>query len=283
MHVITSALLAVSVICLAEHLYRRSARRASTLAAAGLSEPGETVAPLRSRLASSVTKRLTSLGGMTAAWAGKDIQKLIAESGAGFSPLYFQGLRCASGLAAALLVLPLGYPAIPLIPVLLAAGYYLPVVLLKRKRRLLWERISRDLPEVIDLMAVICYSGESLFQALQCSTMVCGHPATREVMGAILERIRMGESVSEALSLAAQHPMKELRRLGRTLIRADEYGAPIAETLEKLASEFRSERRAKDRVRASRASVLILFPLVFLILPSFLLLTIGGMIIGYSL
>jgi tight adherence protein C len=157
------------------------------------------------------------------------------------------------------------------------------MMLLKKGCRRRWDRVARDLPEIVDLMAVLCFSGESLFTALRHSVSACANPFSRAEMERVLERIRLGESAAEALRRAADHPCREMRRFSRTLLRAEEFGAPVADTLEELAVELRNARRERERIRAARVSVLILLPLVFLILPSFLLLTVGGMILGYTL
>ncbi|OFW59121.1 MAG: hypothetical protein A2W01_06590 [Candidatus Solincola sediminis] len=208
---------------------------------------------------------------------------MIGESGLQFSILHLQGMRLASGLLGILAVLPLGRTAILWAPALFALGYHLPIFLLKKRRKQRLARIGTELPEMVDLMAVLCFSGESLLQALAHSTAACAHLSSQAELQEIVDRIRFGEGTAEALRRASNHPCPELRRFSRVLVRAEEYGSPIADTLEELASEFKSARREKERVKAARGSVLILFPLVFLILPSFLLLTIGGMILGYGL
>jgi tight adherence protein C len=187
------------------------------------------------------------------------------------------------GAVLAAAFLPMGLAALPLAPLLFAAGYHLPVMALKRRCRRRWESLASDLPEVVDLMAVLCYSGESLLSAFRHAASASGNPCSRGEMERVLERVDLGESTVGALRFASDHPCREMRRFARTLIRAEEFGAPVADTLEELALELRNARREKDRARAARVSVLILLPLVFLILPSFLLLTVGGMILGYTL
>jgi tight adherence protein C len=278
-----AVLAAIAAIALILSLARRSERRVSVLAAAGLSEMGIPPARPRIRPISSLKAGLSWMGRKISPRSGDEAARLLAESGTAWTTEYLQGLRLGAGLTLASLLLPLGLAGFPLTPLLFAAGYHAPVLVLKRKLRRRWEQVASDLPEVVDLMAVLCFSGESLSRALNHSVTACSHPSSRAEIGSVLEHMRLGESTAEALSRAAGHPCREMRRFARTLLRAEELGAPIADTLEELAVELRNGRREKDRVRASRVSVLILFPLVFLILPSFLLLTVGGMILGYTL
>jgi tight adherence protein C len=283
MDLAAAACAAAAFIALALCLFQRSRRRSAALSSLDLDEKEKAATRPRVRFLPLLEKRLSWLGRMIAPRPRGEIAEMLTRSGKDWTPHLFQGLRLGMGLAPAILVLPLGLPGLLLAPVLFAAGYHAPVMALKRGQRRRWDEIARDLPEIVDLMAVLCYSGESLFLALRHSVAACGHTSLREELASILERISLGESASEALRHSAGHPCREMRRFSRTLLRAEEFGSPIADTLEELAVELRSGRREKDRVRASRVSVFILFPLVFLILPSFLLLTVGGMILGYTL
>jgi tight adherence protein C len=65
--------------------------------------------------------------------------------------------------------------------------------------------------------------------------------------------------------------VRDLRRLALALERGQRLGAPLAEQLRRLARDVRHERHAMAEERARRAPVLMLFPLVFLILPAFVL------------
>jgi tight adherence protein C len=282
MELVVITLISAAIVLLFEHLSRRAGHRSRALSAAGMARPKKALLPRPGRLVPFFHTAMIRLGKRAAPRFGESLNMLIDESGSHVSLAYLQGLRLACGSAAALLALPVGFTGLILAPLLFALGFRLPILLLKRKRRKRMERIAFDLPEVSDLMAVLCFSGENLTRALRHSVHACGHPSSRAELELIIEHVDLGESTAEALSHAADHPCRELRRFGRTLIRADEYGAPIAETLEELASELRSGRRERGRIRASRSSVLILFPLVFLILPSFLLLTVGGMILGFT-
>jgi tight adherence protein C len=58
------------------------------------------------------------------------------------------------------------------------------------------------------------------------------------------------------------------------LVRTERLGSSLADEMSRLAADVRESRRARATERARAAPVKMLFPLVFLILPAFLLLTV---------
>ena len=75
-------------------------------------------------------------------------------------------------------------------------------------------------------------------------------------------------AVTERLSLP------DLRRAVAVLTRTETLGTSLTSATRELAADVRSSRRAAVAERARAAPVKMLFPLVFLILPAFLLLTV---------
>lgn len=278
-----SMLVAISVFAFLMLLSGSIRRRALVLSAAGLKDVGQEEKKAVKPLSSMLWNVLDRLGETFPPRDRDEDHRLLREAGLEWRPSFFRGIRLASGCAFSLLLLPLGILALPLLPLAYAAGSRMPLLWVKNKHRRALEAIAADLPELVDLVAVLCYAGENLQRSFQHSLVAAEHPSTLRELGKVAEGMRLGEGVGEALGRIADHPCRELRRFARTVRRAEESGAPIAETLEELATEMRSARREKNRVQASRVSVLILFPLVFLILPSFLLLTVGSMIIGHTL
>jgi len=86
-------------------------------------------------------------------------------------------------------------------------------------------------------------------------------------------RCRLGSPLAEALDdLAAREP--PLRAVAEALAVAERTGAPTAELLARLADEERAALRRRAEAHARRVPVRLLFPLVFLVLPAFGLLTV---------
>jgi tight adherence protein C len=151
------------------------------------------------------------------------------------------------------------------------AGYRLPGFLAARaaaRRRL---EVSRSVPDVIDVVAVSVAAGLSPRLALERATDAVPGPLGLE-LSAIRQDVVLGGSWSEGLrEVARRLNGAELRRLAVVLERGQRLGAPMADRLRDLSREVRAERRSRREERARRAPVVMLFPLVFLILPAFVL------------
>ncbi len=65
-----------------------------------------------------------------------------------------------------------------------------------------------------------------------------------------------------------------LRPLCDALLASDRLGAPVGPVLARLAAEERTALRRRAEAHARRVPVRLLFPLVFLVLPAFVLLTV---------
>ncbi|WP_287152678.1 type II secretion system F family protein [Candidatus Solincola tengchongensis] len=283
MELLASLLVGFSVFCTLLSMAGSRVRREAVLNLAGAGN----IPRRRARRG----KSLNTIFWYLSEWLGKlfsgsgesEVKRLLREAGLDWTVPRFMGIRRLSGLTFCLLLLPLGITGAPILPLAYIAGSRVPALWLKRRRRLALEALGADLPEVVDLVAVLCYAGESLPRSLKHSLSVVQHPQTRRELEEVVEGLQLGAGLCEALSRVVDHPSRELRRFARTVVRAEESGSPVSEVLARLAAEMRAARRERNRVRAARVSVLVLFPLVFMILPSFLLLTVGSMIIGRSL
>jgi tight adherence protein C len=166
----------------------------------------------------------------------------------------------AGGLLAAFAVAALGL-----------AGFQLPDFLLARRARAVRADTSNAVPDLLDLVAVSASAGLSARLALERSPEAVSGPLGQE-LARIQREVSLGRSWRSGLREAAERTgIAELRRLAITLERSERLGAPVAERLRRLAREVRAERRSRREERARRAPVVMLFPLVFLILPAFVL------------
>jgi tight adherence protein C len=160
-------------------------------------------------------------------------------------------------------------PSPLLAAVLGVAGFRLPDFLLARRGTGSLNRMRSAVPDLLDVVAVSVTAGLTPRLALDRSVDGVTEPLAGELRRASHE-VALGGSWRRALRAAATRTsLPELRRLAVTLERSERLGVPIAQHLRDLAREVRAERQAAEEERARRAPVLMLFPLVFLILPAF--------------
>jgi tight adherence protein C len=133
------------------------------------------------------------------------------------------------------------------------------------------SRLAGEVPSLLDLLAVSVTAGLSPRLALErAPELVTG--TLSATLEAARQDVALGAPWRQALETAGRTTgLDELRRLALTLDRAERLGSPIADRLRDLAVEVRLERRTRREERARRAPVQMLFPLVFLILPAFVL------------
>jgi tight adherence protein C len=98
-------------------------------------------------------------------------------------------------------------------------------------------------------------------------------PAVAASLSAVLRACALGVSFDTALTDAVRATPR-LRPLGDALLAAERFGSPVGPVLARLAAEERTALRRRAEAHARRVPVRLLFPLVFLVLPAFVVLTV---------
>jgi Flp pilus assembly protein TadB len=159
------------------------------------------------------------------------------------------------------------------VPIALVA-FRMPDVVLSRAERTWRRAASREVPLLLDLLAVTTSTGLAPQVAIRVAVEQLGGPLGDELRRA-LGRADLGRPWRDELTTVAEHlGLRDLGRVAALLRRTETLGASTAGEIARLAADVRSERRARAAERARTAPVKMLFPLVFLILPAFLLLTV---------
>jgi hypothetical protein len=100
-----------------------------------------------------------------------------------------------------------------------------------------------------------------------------------ERLDAALSAAASGLSLADALEAEAGRTAA-LRPLLALLVASERSGAPVAASLVRLAASTRAQSRRRAMARARTVPVRLLFPLVFLVLPAFLLLTVAPVVLA---
>lgn len=143
-----------------------------------------------------------------------------------------------------------------------------------RRRR---ARIEAELPHVVDLMTAAMAAGTAPTTALSLVAKAVDGP-TGEELRPWVTRLALGTDPVAVWASMARHP--QLGRLGVTLLRSAESGAPVAAALLRLSEDLRARRRAAVEERVRQVEVRAAVPLGVCLLPAFVLVGVVPLVAG---
>jgi tight adherence protein C len=207
---------------------------------------------------------------------------LVAGVSAKLGPEEFvvlQGVGLGAGLLLGLLVGKssgyTGFGLIRIVVLLAVIGVFAPVAWLRRKQDERQASIKRDLPDVLDLLAISVEAGVGFEGAIEVVTRHFDTPLATE-FGRTLQEMELGLPRRDALqNLKRRTEVPELSNFVLILVQADALGMPIGRVLRTQAVEMRLKRRAWAREKAAKLPVKILMPLTLFILPALFVVILG--------
>ena len=188
-------------------------------------------------------------------------------------------IQIAAGVAGAFLVPlipagtmvsgPIGWILLPFM------GFYAPAARLKGAIKVREEAIFKDLPDIVDMLAIAVEAGSGFESALAIVCQNFKSPLTDELSTA-LQEMELGLPRKQALQeMRDRVDIDVVRTLILALLQADALGIPIGRVLKAQATEVRARRRAWAREKAAKLPIKIMFPLVLFIFPPILGLVLG--------
>jgi tight adherence protein C len=148
------------------------------------------------------------------------------------------------------------------------------VALSRRASRRRASDVEREIPQLLDLLAAGSTAGLSAELSLRRAAEALRGPLGEDIRG-VAHLADLGARWRDELhSYADAAASVDLKRTIAVLQRTESLGVSLAEATRELAATVRHARRTATLERARTAPVKMLFPLVFLILPAFLLLTV---------
>ncbi|MFH1441991.1 MAG: type II secretion system F family protein [Candidatus Omnitrophota bacterium] len=153
--------------------------------------------------------------------------------------------------------------------VVLAIGYILPDLWLKKKISQRKNSIARLLPETVDLLGLCVEAGLDFATATKwlIEKTPQSNPMVEE-LAFVLEEIKWGKPRSQALKdMSRRLNIPEVSSFVQTLVQAERMGTPVAEAFAILSEDTRMQRFHRGERYAMQAPIKILIPLVFCILP----------------
>lgn len=211
-------------------------------------------------------RRRLEMAGSPARW---DPERVLAFKALGLIVFGVLGLFLPLTLGSSLL------PAVGLMIVLAAFGYFSPDLWLYQLAYNRRESIQRTLPDALDLLTISVEAGQGFDAALAQVARNTQGPLADEFFR-VLQEMQIGLGRAQAFrALSERTNVADLRNFVTAMVQADVFGIPIANVLRVQAREMRIKRTQRAEEKAQQVPVKILFPLIFCILPSLFTVVIG--------
>jgi tight adherence protein C len=147
-------------------------------------------------------------------------------------------------------------------------GFFAPDIYVTLKTRSRRDRIQRELPDALDILAVSVEAGLGFDAALARVGEHMRGPLVEELT-LVLHELRVGETRTNALrKLAQRTDLPDVTAFAQAIIHADQLGSPLGRVLRVQAAESRQRRQVAAEERAMKAPVKMIAPTMFLIFPS---------------
>lgn len=163
--------------------------------------------------------------------------------------------------------------------VLSIVGFIIPLYILRIKARNRQLKIQRSLPDMLDLLFVSVEAGLGFDMALKRTIEKMPGPLSEEFNRA-LDEVNRGRKRENALrAIAHRTGVNDLSTFISAVIQSEQLGSNIANMLRIQSSSMRQKRRQRAEELAMKVPIKMLFPLVFLMLPSLFVVILGPAVI----
>lgn len=161
---------------------------------------------------------------------------------------------------------------------LAAAGYYGPNLVLSRLVLVRQREIFESFPDALDLMTVCVEAGLGTESAMirVADDMQFKSPALADELRIVNLELRAGSTRERALrNLAIRTGVEEVDGFVTMISQAERFGTSIAASLRVHAEMLRTRRRQRAEEAAAKIALKLLFPLIFCIFPSLMVVLMG--------
>ena len=162
-------------------------------------------------------------------------------------------------------------------------GAYLPDLIIRNQTQKRRDKLSKSVPDALDLMVICAEAGLSLDATLSrvSGEMENTDPELAEELSLTSLELGFLPDRRKALSnLGLRTDLSVLRSLTNTLMQSERYGTPLASSLRVMASESRDERIMKAEEKAARLPAMLTVPMIIFIMPPLFVVLIGPAVIS---
>lgn len=174
--------------------------------------------------------------------------------------------------------MPRGASLMLLLLVLASIGYYGPNVVLNHLVMVRQREIFEAFPDALDLMTVCMEAGLGTEAAMMrvADDLQLKSPALADELRLVNLELRAGADRERALrNLAIRTGVEEVDGFVTMISQAERFGTSIATSLRIHAEMLRTRRRQRAEEAAAKIALKLLFPLIFCIFPSLMVVLMG--------
>ncbi len=161
-------------------------------------------------------------------------------------------------------------------------GMALPMYFLARAVRLRQQRITRSLPDAMDLL-VLCVEAGLGFDAAVLRVareMQNSHPDIAGELLAVNRKVNAGVTRAEALRMAyTRTGVEELRIFVQHMIQSERLGTSVGQVLRAYGQTLRRTRKQLAERKAATAPLKMTIPMAFLIMPALFIVILGPAVV----
>jgi tight adherence protein C len=161
-------------------------------------------------------------------------------------------------------------------------GYYLPNAVLARVVQRRKREIFETIPDALDLLTVCVEAGLSLERALVkvAAEIHIKSVTLAQELQLVLMEMRAGFSKEKSLrNFALRVGLDDVDSLVAMLIQSERFGTSIGDALRVYSDNLRNKRRVIAEEAAAKIGLKLLFPLIFCIFPTLLMVLLGPAVI----
>jgi tight adherence protein C len=240
----------------------------------------ELLVPLRDRLLHPARDILVSLGRRytPAGYVESTRKKLNSLGYRGDRSMdRFLAFRVGTVVAIPVVFVALSALKVSLLATLLVGAALLigPDAVLSRKVGERQTEIQKTLPDILDLLTISVEAGLGFEQALD-RTITSIPGALSDEFARMLGEVRTGAGRATAMRALEQRVgVEEVSAFALAIVQADTFGVSISRVLRAQAEEMRIKRRQLAQVKAQKAPVKMMIPMVFCIFPALFVVVLG--------
>ena len=179
----------------------------------------------------------------------------------------------------------LSWPAIAVLLLLCAVGYYIPNGMLRHWVQRRQRDIQEAMPDALDLLIICLEAGLGMDPAMRKTGAELGlrSKALSDEFEMVVLELQVGASRDLAMkNFASRTGVEEAAVFVATVLQSEHFGSNMADSLRVLSETMRDKRMQRAEEAAAKIPIKLLFPTLFFIFPSIFIVLLGPIAISIA-